>query len=831
MNINILDKFTANYKKTIESAYGISSACDKKEIEPIHILKAIIKYKGSLANEVLAKANIKSPKSMEIEQNSAQNNFERIITQKSRISAPESIKKILLKSVSMAAKYDHKYIGTEHLLHGLISSHDEKISKLLAKNNIKTSDLLKHLDIILNSTSHFPNMTRTITALKEKLDEKKKSNKLKQEKTILDFFAVCLTDQYIQKNINPVIGRTAEIDRVIQILSRKNKNNPILLGEPGVGKTAIVEGLAKKILEYDVPDILLNKKIYSMDIPMLVAGTSYRGEFEARIKQVIDEVKNNPNIILFIDEIHNIIGAGSVQGTMDAANILKPALSRGEIRCIGATTYDDFKKYIEPDTALTRRFQKIKINEPSAEEAIAIIKGIKKSFVQHHGVDISDEAIQHAVLLSQRYITDQFLPDKAIDLIDEASAQKKLSQPKNEGYKKLIQLEKQLEDIFLKKKELISKEKYKEALDIKIKELELINQIYKLEEQNIKNNITVKSSSAITASYVCQVTKADITALISKTTQINIPDSSQPQQNLKNLENDLNKKIIGQEKIIRELVNTLKRSAVGLAGEKRPLGSFIFSGPSAVGKTHTAKILAETFFPDKENLIRLDMSEFAEKFSASKLLGAPAGYVGYGDGGTLTEKIKRNPYSVILFDEIEKADPDLFNILLQILEDGHLTDSKGKNINFKNTIIIMTTNIGLKKSQEKESLGFGNASHESAENNFIENISNFLRPELLNRIDQILIFNTLSKQNIKKIINIELENINKNLNNQNLRIIWTKKIVDHLAQNYDQRQGARQVRKILREQIENPLAEKILQQKIKNNTASIEIKDNTIIIN
>ena len=823
MNTNILDKFTANYKLALGSAYELSLVNNKK-IELLDIFWGLYKSKGSLANEVLAKTGIKQQSENETQANhKIKINMTEMLADKKEI-LPQEIKKIIIKSVNLSVKHNHKYIGTEHLLYSLIAVNDKKINSLLEKNNIKPNTLLRHLDMILNSTSHFSDMAQAMNALKEKIDQKQKNKKTKKEEILLDFFATCLTDKEIQKNISPVIGRQSEINRIIQILSRKNKNNPILLGDPGVGKTAIIEGLAKKILEYDVPNILLNKKIYSLDIPLLVAGTSFRGEFEARIKQIVDEVKNNQNIILFIDEIHNIIGAGSASGTMDAANILKPALARGEIRCIGATTYDDFRKHIEGDAALTRRFQPVKINEPSSTEAIAIIKGIKNSFIKHHGIDISDEAIEQAVFLSERYITDQFLPDKAIDLIDEAAARKKLLEPSDNNYKKIISLENNLEEVIKQKKHLIFEEKYKEALEIKTKELELINKIYLAEGEQLKNNIKPENLSRRV------VMGEDITAITAEAIKINLPNTKNSRHTLKNLKKTLKKQIIGQDKILDELINTLKRSAVGLTGEKRPLGSFVFAGPSGVGKTYTAEVLANTFFQGKESLIRIDMSEFAEKFNISKLLGAPAGYIGYGEGGTLTEKIRRNPYSVVLFDEIEKAHPDLFNLLLQILEDGHLTDAKGKITNFKNSIIIMTTNIGLKKSKEKESLGFENGHKRSTQDDFIENIENFLRPELLNRIDQILVFNTLAKKDIKKIIAIELANINKNLNNKNLRIAWTNEVTDVLTNDYDEDQGARQIRKILREKIENPLAEKIIGQKIKKGITHIEIIDNKIVI-
>ncbi len=819
--INILNKLTKSYKKTIVHAYGLSLAKKKKSIEPIDLLQSLVNNKGSLASEVLTKVGIKLSATKQATRTRQTIELEKIFSPANQ-QAIHAIKNIIIKSVEVAAKHNHQYIGTEHLLHSLVTAKDEKVLKTLTKFKTNPKVILNHLKSILGSTSNFPNMTQTINAIKQKVDKHQKGLHQKEE-SLLDFFGQCLTDQAVQKKIDPVIGREQELNRIIQILSRKNKNNPILLGEPGVGKTAIIEGLAKKIMQGNVPDILLTKNIYSLDIPLLVAGTSYRGEFEARIKQIVDEVKKNPDIILFIDEIHNIMGAGSASGTMDAANILKPALARGEIRCIGATTYNDYKKHIEPDTALCRRFQSVKVDEPTTQETIDIIHGIKESFIKHHGLDITDEAILQAVYLSDRYITDQFQPDKSIDLIDEALAKKKLSQPGNKNYQQLINLEKELEDIFEQKKDLILKEKYKEALEIKTKEFELINQIYKLEEKKLQNNLISKSLDN-------HITKKDITAIVAASTKIDIPDSSQPKKNLKNLTKKLKTKIVGQDKILEDLVIALQRSAIGLSGQKRPLGSFIFTGPSGVGKTYIAETLAQTIFPSKQNLIRLDMSEFNEKFNASKMLGAPAGYVGYTEGGTLTEKVKRNPHSVVLFDEIEKAHPDIFNILLQILEDGHLTDAKGKTINFKNTIIIITTNIGLKKSNENDSIGFDN-SNQIQNNNFLESLHDLLRPELINRIDQLLVFQPLSAKSIKKIIELELQNINHQLKHQNLVINWDKKVIDHLVKDYTPKEGARYVRKILRHKIENPLTTQLIEGNLKNNTASIKVQNNTIIIN
>ena len=818
---NIYNKFTTHFKKSILGAYGLCLADKRQEIGVEEIFWAVLSEQGSLGQETLIKAGVKKQVRSNNEMAEESINLEKIIESKEVIPLSNRVKKVIVESAKVAANYKHGYIGTEHLVYSLVKSNDAGVNRILEKDKIKSKDLLKNLEMILDSTSKFSDMTEAMSSLKQKIKQGEKKGK-KREETLLEFFGTELTNEEVQKNINPVVGREEEIKRVIQILSRRDKNNPILLGEPGVGKTAIIEGLAKKILEGQVPDILLDKKIYALDMPLLVAGTSYRGEFEARIKQIVEEVKMDENIVLFIDEIHNIMGAGSASGTMDAANILKPALARGEIRCIGATTYNDYKKYIEVDGALSRRMQRVIVKEPGAAEAIEILKGIKESYEKHHLIRISDEAIEEAVNLSERYMTDQFLPDKAIDLIDEAASKKRVARPNNTNLHKINQLKKELGELAKEKNLLVARGKYETALRIKPKEIEIMNQIYRIEDEEIKDRI--KGGGEVEN----KITRDDIRELVKEATKINILDSHKTNQIIQDLVINLNKKIVGQERVLNELTGTLKRSATGLSGDRRPLGSFIFAGPSGVGKTYTAKVLAENISADREGLVKLDMSEFGEKFNVSKLIGAPAGYVGYDEGGQLTEKIKRNPYAVILLDEIEKAHGDIFNLFLQILEDGYLTDSKGRQVNFKNTIIIMTTNMGVKKNVEKMNVGFDNEDQESAEDNFRENLADFLRPELLNRIDQVLVFNQLNKRDLAKIIKLELENINQNLKMRKLGIKYNKGVINKLLEGWvKENQGARVIRDILREKIENPLAEKILAGK--NKVINIEVKNDKII--
>lgn len=820
---NIYNKFTTHFKKSILGAYGLSLAAKKKEIGVAELFWALLSEKGSLGQETLLKAGVKQQTRSNNTMDDSGVKLSEIIEAKQAIPLAEKVKHIIIESANLAASYEHAYIGTEHLLYSLVEARSEEIKKILKEYNVRDRDLLKNLEAVLGSTSKFSDMTGAMSSLKYKIKQGEKKKK-RRDDSLLEFFGRELTEEEVQKNINPVIGREAEISRVIQILSRRDKNNPILLGEPGVGKTAIVEGLAKKILKGEVPDFLADKKIYSLDMPLLVAGTSYRGEFEARIKQIVEEVKEDESIILFIDEIHNIMGAGAASGTMDAANILKPALARGEIRCIGATTYSDYKKFIEVDQALARRMQRVVVNEPGATEAVQILKGIKESYEKHHLLQISDEAIEEAVSLSERYITDQFLPDKAIDLIDEAASKKRISQPRSARVQKISALKKELRRTAEEKNLLVAEGKYEEALKLKPKEIELASEIFRLEELEIKEKMSAGQDEA----QANMIGAEEIRELVRESTKINILDHHKSSGLVKNLEESLNKKVVGQEKAIQELVNTLKRSTAGLAGEKRPLGSFIFAGPSGVGKTYTAKILSENISAGREGLVKLDMSEFGEKFNASKLIGAPAGYVGYEEGGQLTEKIKRNPYAVILLDEIEKAHPDIFNLFLQIFEDGYLTDSKGRRVNFRNTIIIMTTNAGLKRGTQGATVGFERDSS-SAGSDVKESLADFLRPELLNRIDQIVVFNALSKQDLSKIIRLELEHLKENLARREIKLKYERKVIGNLLKDgLQENQGARMIREVIREKIENPLAERILEGRDKK-TINLEVRHDTIV--
>ncbi len=834
----VLDKFTTYYKKTILDAYRRSLFLNKKRVDDEDLFWALLEQKGSLGYEALVKVGLKPlAESFKGVKNGAPSDLdiEELLKHLDSLNLSRRVQQIILDSIALAADYHHHYVGTEHLLYSLLRAKSVKLNKILSRHKIKAETVLKNIEIIFNSTAKFAEMAEALNSLGRGHAESFLGGPAAAKKeSILNFFAVDLTDRQIQDKITPVIGRECEIERVIQILCRRDKNNPVLLGEPGVGKTALVEGLSKKILQGDVPPVLLGKKIYALDMPLLVAGTSYRGEFEARLKQIVDEVKANSQIILFIDEIHNIIGAGSSTGTMDAANILKPALARGEIRCIGATTFDDYKKYIEPDNALSRRLQKVVVNEPSAEEAVSILKGIRAAYERHHQVKITDAAIEEAVKLSVRYLPEQFLPDKAIDLIDEAASRKRLYLPDNGRLKEITALEKQLKALQEQKEKLVKQSKYNAALRLKSKEIEIINKLYQLEAEQLKNKSRTKNGRLPAESVaVPQVEPADIKALFSSTFHINFSSDNFSPARIRDLKKKLAQKIIGQDEVLKDLVNVLKRSAAGLSGAQRPLGSFVFAGPSGVGKTYTAKVLADLISPlPSSSLIKIDMSEYAEKFNASKLIGAPAGYVGYGEGGQLTEKVKRNPYSVILLDEIEKAHSDIFNLFLQILEDGYLTDGHGRRVNFKNTIIIMTTNIGVERERRAaRGLGFGEADGEAADAAYRQALQEWLRPELLNRLDKILVFNRLNENHLAAIAHLGLDEIRQTLHQQQINFSWDTAVEKFLAQNCSAtEQGARALRDLLRSEVEDRLADKILSLKQRPADLNLKLKHGQIMV-
>lgn len=830
---NLSDKFTQNLKNALYNAYIFAEQLNS-ELKPEHILYSLSLQKGSVSAEILNKFRLNAEKIKRLilakNANASQEAYMDIkINNKINIQFSPQLSKLLIKTISLSSVHKHKYIGTEHCLYALLLINYPIIDLILEKNKVKKEDLQEQIKTIFNSTTKFSEVTELLFE-KNKMPEQKQElpfdfDMFSPKKISIDAFINDLTSKENQKKIDPVIARENEIDRLIQILCRRTKNNPVLLGDPGVGKTAIVEGLAKKIYEYDVPDILIGKKILTVDINSLVAGTSFRGEFEGRLKQLIDEVKKDENTILFIDEIHNIIGAGSASGSMDAANILKPFLAKGQIRCIGATTYEEYKKHIENDPALERRFQPININEPDAAKTIEILNGLKKYYEQYHDIQIEQGAINTAVALADRYLHEKFFPDKAIDLIDEACSKIKIKNRNSGILARIKKLENYLEQIDKEKEKQVQKENFENALAMKTEEEECRQKIAELKK--IANEKSKKPSGAITSQ--------DIISLVGSITKIPVSQLIKEEKNrLLDLENILGKKIIGQKNAIKTIANCIQRSRAGISNPNSPIGSFIFLGPSGVGKTYTAKILAETIFSQKTSLIQVDMSEFAEKFNVSRLIGSPPGYVGYKEGGRLTEAVRRNPYSVILFDEIEKAHPEVFNILLQILDEGQMTDAAGKKINFKNTIIIMTSNLGAEKYAKQNSIGFqldkNSLGQEMKEiNTHIEKeLKNKFKPEFLNRVDKFVIFNPLRKQDIEKIIELELQKLAKRLGEKNLSLDFSPQVISFLARkSFSYEKGARLIEKNIQELIETIIAQEIIKNEIINNIR-LNVINNTI---
>ena len=728
-------------------------------------------------------------------------------------------KKVLELSWDEARQLGHNYIGTEHLLLGLIREGEGVAAKVLENIGVDLnkcrSNIIKMLgETKTSSSSGSALATPGVSQTKAKTPS-------------LDEFGTDLTLAAQEQRLDPVVGREKEIERVIQILARRTKNNPVLIGEPGVGKTAIAQGLAQRIVDCEVPDILENKKIIQLDMGLLIAGTKYRGEFEERLKKIMDEIRQAGNVILVIDEMHTLIGAGAAEGAIDAANILKPALSRGEIQVIGATTLDEYRKYIEKDSALERRFQTVIVDQPSIEETIEIIKGLKPKYEEHHKLIISDEAIVAATELSSKFITERFLPDKAIDIIDEAASKVRLnvSTLPPEGK----ELDKQLKAIIKEKEEAIRNQEFERASDLRDDEADLKDKIHEISES--WRETQDENKPVVGVEEVAQVV-ATITGI--PVTKITEAES----EKLLKLEETLHNRVIGQADAVTSLAKSIRRARVGLKAPNRPIGSFIFSGPTGVGKTELAKALAEAVFGSEDNMVRIDMSEYMEKHTTSKLIGSPPGYVGYDDGGNMCEIIRKKPYCVVLFDEIEKAHPDVFNIMLQILDDGRLTDSKGRHINFKNTIIIMTSNVGASMITNTQKLGFSVSGddkkdrYEKLKDTVNEELKKAFRPEFLNRVDDIIVFAHLSHEEIRQIVDLMLKDLFKRLSERELTIEVTDEAKDYLAkEGYSEAYGARPLRRVIQKKVEDVLAEEILSGNYKpNDKLKMDYRDDKIII-
>lgn len=714
-------------------------------------------------------------------------------------------KRVLRAAVIISSKTGYTYVGTEHLLLAILSESDSYAVAFLEELGVSVERLAQAVSKGMQGGAEegfggFENESAP--------------NGSQKGGSALDKFGRDLTQAAKNGEIDPVIGREKEIQRVIQILSRRTKNNPVLIGEPGVGKTAVAEGLALEIAKGNVPEILKDKRVVSLDLTGMVAGAKYRGDFEERIKAAIDEVKKSKNTILFIDELHTIVGAGAAEGSADAANILKPSLARGDFQVIGATTLNEYRKYIEKDAALERRFQPVKVGEPTPEQAVQILKGLRDSYEAHHKVKITDEAINAAVTLSSRYIADRYLPDKAIDLIDEGASKVRLASLTSPDNVK--ELEDEIADYEKEKASAINEQDFERAARLRDEQKELQT---KLDDAKKKWQEQQKGNSG-------EVTAEDIAKIVSEWTGIPVVQlTKEESERLLNMENVLHERVIGQSEAVTAIAKAIRRGRVGLKDPKRPVGSFIFLGPTGVGKTELCKALAEAMFGDENAMLRLDMSEYMEKHTVSKLIGSPPGYVGFEEGGQLTEKVRRKPYSVVLFDEIEKAHPDVFNMLLQILEDGRLTDSQGRTVDFKNTIIIMTSNVGARLITEKQSsLGF-NSENENAEESEKKDIKKLVtgelrkvfRPEFLNRVDDIIVFNKLNKDEIKQIAVKMLKTLENRLDKMNIKISFTDNAISEIAdKGFDENYGARPLRRAIQNEIEDPLSEQMLEGKVKD---------------
>ena len=708
-------------------------------------------------------------------------------------------KKVVVAATEEAKRLKIPQVGTEHLLLGLLQE-EVLATKIMRDNHIELEELMK---TIYEKIGIQPSKARSTKG-------QVSGGSAKDKTPTLDSLSRDLTALARQGKLDPVIGRNEEVRRMIQVISRRTKNNPVLVGEPGVGKTAIVEGLAQRMVNGEVPEEIANKRLMMLDMGALVAGTKYRGEFEERMKKIIEEIYTQQDVILFIDELHTLIGAGGAEGAIDASNILKPALARGELQVIGATTLDEYQKYIEKDAALERRFASIHVEEPTAEDSIQILKGLRKHYESHHHVEITDEAVQAAVQLSVRYITSRRLPDKAIDLMDETAAKARLDVTTKVS--PIVLLEEEILHFEQLKNQAIQHQNFDEAAKFRKKELAKRAKLDKLVE---------KLESSPQTDYIASIGEGDIAEVVSQWTGIPLQQMEKKEsERLINLESVLHKRVIGQSEAVSAVARSIRRARSGLKDPRRPIGSFLFLGPTGVGKTELAKTLAEAMFGEQDALVRIDMSEYMEKHSVSRLVGSPPGYVGFDEGGQLTEKIRQRPYAVILLDEIEKAHPDVFNILLQVLDDGHLTDSKGRKVDFRNTVIIMTSNLGAVALREEKSVGFGaktvQQNHDAMEKRIREELKNSFRPELLNRIDETIVFHKLQKEELRQIVGIMAKEITSRLQELNITVKITSAVLDVLAEEgFDPEYGARPIRRAIQKKIEDPLSEALLSGEIR----------------
>ena len=794
-----MERYTPQAKEALSLAVGMAESLNHGYVGTEHLLIGLLQEGTGVAARVLEENGVEESKVVEL--------VSQLISPNTSVQMAENAaytpraRRVIENSYREAVRFKAAQIGTEHILIAILREGDCVASRLLNTMGISVQKL--YIDLLAAMGEDAPSIK----------DEMQRGNSGKRGSSTpaLDSYSRNLTQMALDGKLDPVIGREHEIQRVIQILSRRTKNNPCLIGEPGVGKTAVVEGLAQRIAAGDVPDTIADKRVMTLDLSGMVAGSKYRGEFEERIKKVIAEVVEAKDVLLFIDEIHTIIGAGGAEGALDASNILKPSLARGELQLIGATTINEYRKYIEKDSALERRFQPVTVDEPSEEESIAILKGLRSRYEEHHRVEITDDALEAAVKLSSRYINDRFLPDKAIDLIDEAASKVRLSNYTKPS--KIKDYEAQIDDLEEEKESAIRDEAYEKAGDIKKKQEKLKEKIRLTLEKWEKEKETRK----------LVVGENEVADVVAGWTKIPVKKLAQEEsERLKNLEGILHERVVGQEEAVTAVSKAIRRGRIGLKDPKRPIGSFLFLGPTGVGKTELSKALAEAMFGTESALIRVDMSEYMEKHSVSKMIGSPPGYVGYEEGGQLSEKVRRNPYSVILFDEIEKAHPDVFNILLQVLDDGHITDAQGRKIDFKNTIIIMTSNAGAENIIAPKRLGFGvatdaKADHEFMKGRVMEEVKRLFKPEFLNRIDEIIVFHQLTKEHMKGIADIMLRGIEKRSKEQlGITLTVNEAAKDLLIdKGYDDKYGARPLRRTIQSLLEDKMAEEILDGKLK----------------
>lgn len=791
---DFIERLTDNALTSLKHAGGIAQSFGSAYVGTEHLLLGVLAQDSSMGAKMLEGAGV----TLDRAKLALNLTPKTLVINLGAKGLSETAKLTLKMAGEVAQDFNQEFCGTEHILYSILSQKNARATVLLRDMNVDVDGLVSEIEQFLNRQQYDDEASDSTTT-------RRKTKKAKR--TALDFFGTDLTDLAKKGKLDPVVGRDMQIRRVVTILNRRTKNNPVLIGEPGVGKTAIVEGLAQRIITEDVPDSLLDKRIVMLDLAGMIAGTKYRGEFEERLKKVMSELEDDNKTIVFIDELHLIVGAGAAEGAMDAGNILKPALARGKIQLIGATTTNEYTKHIEKDAALERRFQPVQVPETNPAETLAILKGLRKHYEEFHHVSISDEVLEDTVLLAKRYINDRYMPDKAIDLLDETAAHLRVDKGKTPP--EVRKLQKELKLVNTRIEDAVDAENYEKAAEFKQRASQINDELHELASSGkAAKQLTVTSDDI--AEVVARITGVPVTKVIKSEAKY-----------LLNLERNLAKHVIGQTEAVEAVAKAVRRNRVGIGSGKRPIGSFIFLGPTGVGKTELARVLAKEFLGSEEALIKIDMSEFSERHNVSRLVGAPAGYVGYDEGGQLTDKIRRQPYSLVLFDEIEKAHPEVFNMLLQILEDGNLTDAKGRKIDFTNTIIIMTSNIGAEKLQKEANFGFSatNASdvkelgdlHEANKSKVLDELRKTMRPELINRIDKLIVFRALTKKDVLKILDLQITELKDRLVKHGLGLQLTTKAKNHLlARGYDALNGARPMRRLIQDTIEDHIAMSLL---------------------